>query len=308
MADEKILDKIPRSGPSRLSGFGAAYKAARAKYEESGGTDPYAKGAQFDYKGKDGITRSFNVAMAGVDDKASAGRAKATTKSDATSKPAHTRAGRPSEFGTKETRGKQSVAQYMENTAKDSENDDLVADMRKTQRDSIIQGGKDVAEEELPLIMALLMKGKGKTPMPLGPATTRALAAVGNTMTGTFRGRIPGPQPGLPGPQRGLPGPQRGLPGPQPGSPGPQRGSPGPQRGLPGPQPGSPGPQPGSPGPAAGPSPKKGAKPGPAAGPSPKKAKKPKKMSHGGMTTMKYAKGGMVKGSRGNGCAQRGFK
>ena len=303
MADE--LNKIP-GGPSRLSGFGAAYKAARVKYKESGGTDPYAKDAQFDYKGKDGISRSFNVAMAGVDDKASAGRAKATTKSDATSKPAHTRAGRPSEFGTKETRGKQSVAQYMENTAKDSKNDDLVADMGKTQRDSIIQGGKDVAAEELPLVMALLMKKK--PPMPLGPATTRALATVGNTVRGTFRGRIPGPQPKLPGPQPKLPGPQRGLPGPQRGLPGPQRGLPGPQPGSPGPQRGLPGPQPGSPGPAAGPSPKKGAKPGPAAGPSPKKAKKPKKMSHGGMTTMKYAKGGMVKGSRGNGCAQRGFK
>jgi hypothetical protein len=123
MADE--LNKIP-GGPSRLSGFGAAYKAARAKYKESGGTDPYAKDAQFDYKGKDGISRSFNVAMAG-EKRGAATKSEAPAKPGATSKPASelesNKRNPPAAPVVLGGRGKQSAAQYMANNAKDKVKD-----------------------------------------------------------------------------------------------------------------------------------------------------------------------------------------
>jgi hypothetical protein len=119
---EDTLKKIP-GGPSRLSGRGAAFRAARAKFEKSGGTDPYAKDAQFEYGGK-----KYNVAMAGVDDKRSAGRAAA--KPGATSKPAselesnkRNPPAAPVVLKREGARGAQSAAQYMAKTAEDSKND-----------------------------------------------------------------------------------------------------------------------------------------------------------------------------------------
>ena len=131
-----------------LSGFGAAYKAARTKYKESGGTDPYDKKHNFDYKGKDGITRPFHVAMAGVDDKASAGRAKATTKSDApkSDAPAKSEATTKSEAATKSDAPKSDTSRHDKIMADFRKNDvNLVEDMGKTQRDALIDAGIEAA-------------------------------------------------------------------------------------------------------------------------------------------------------------------
>ena len=331
-----------------LSGFGAAYKAARAKYKESGGTDPYAKGAQFDYNGK-----KFNVAMAGVDGKASAGRAKATTKPGATSKPAselesnkRNPPAAPVVLRVKGTRGKQSAAQYRENAAKDSKNDNYGGFSRAPLRFDADAGlgAAGLAAMAYPPAragftalrgtrMAAAAPGMGKRAMDAAKnmfsrkkpdAGTGKVVSAEETIARVsakpkkFSELLPGQKKveastarkeryeadkayrkdmvrkqGLA--KKAVTAHKKGVVTEKEAADmadGYKKGG------------------------SVKPMPsflfnrfkKKGDKDKAKMPMKMDKAKTPKKMSHGGMTTMKYAKGGMVKGSRGNGCAQRGFK
>lgn len=123
---EDTVKKIP-GGPSRLSGRGAAFKAARERYKKSGGTDPYAKDAQFEYGGK-----KYNVAMAGEKRGAATGTKRASSPGPEqplakVSSPEY-RAGsskaRPADMKPdKKPVNRMSAQQYMDKTAGDSKKD-----------------------------------------------------------------------------------------------------------------------------------------------------------------------------------------